>query len=281
MIIKISSHKKMTSFKKLLNYMIHDKERLYDKHGKSFAITHNLKGDSIDEWVRQYSSNEECRINKRIDSVVLSHEIISFHKDDAGNISLDKLEDIAKEYIQKRGEKGMFVAVPHFDRSHYHVHLCVSGIEYQTGKSMRLSKISLHELKKKLQEYQVQKYPELSKSLVNYEKKSNALSDKEYNLKKRTGRASNKELLIGMLKTCYKKAISKDDFFLKIRESGLITYIRGGKVYGIVYSAKRYRFSTVGFTEERINELNKSISREKEMGKIRQDSKDKIINRNR
>ena len=72
-----------------------------------------------------------------------THEIISFHKDDAKNITLDKLEDIARQYVRERNEKGMFVAVPHFDKEHYHIHICASGIEYKTGKAMRLSKMDL------------------------------------------------------------------------------------------------------------------------------------------
>lgn len=172
MIIKIKSHKRISSFQKVLNYMIHDKDRLFDERGKSFAITHNLKGDTIKEWVEQYIKNEECRKNKRVDSVLCTHEIVSFHRDDAKNISLEKLEDMARQYIQKRGKNALSVAVPHFDKQHYHIHLCVSGVEYLTGKGMRLSKVQLHGLKKELQEYQVRKYPELSRSVVNYEKKA-------------------------------------------------------------------------------------------------------------
>ena len=58
MIIKIKSHKK-PSFLKLLDYMVNDKDRLFDKEGKSFAITYNLKGDSIEEWAQQFRANEK------------------------------------------------------------------------------------------------------------------------------------------------------------------------------------------------------------------------------
>lgn len=281
MIIKIKSHKTQKSFQSLLNYMLNDKDRLFDDKGYSFAVSHNLKGNSIDEWVKQYQANEEYRKCKRANSVYLTHEIISFHRDDSTNISLGKLEDIARQYVKERGINGMYVAVPHFDKEHYHVHVCASGIEYKTGKAMRLSKTQLQILKKKIQQYQIEKYPELSKSLVNHEKKGLALSDKEYKYKERTGRATDKEQLLGILKSCYKKAISKDDFFENIKECGLKTYIRGGRITGIVFNNKKFRLKRLGFTDERLQYLDRSLNRDKEIGELRKKSKGKIINRNR
>ena len=261
--------------------MLNDKDRLFDDKGFSFAISHNLKGNSIDEWVKQFIINEKARQNKRANSILLTHEIISFHKDDAKNISLDKLENIAREYIRQRGGNGMFVAVPHFDKEHYHLHIAASGIEYKTGRSMRLSKTDLSRLKNNIQEYQKTKYPELSKSLVNHEKKAYALSDKEQKYKERTGRATDKEQLFGMLKTCYKKAISKDDFFQKLKESELETYIRGGRISGIVFSNRKFRLKTLGFTEERLQDLDKSMKRGKGLNELREKTKEKSITRNR
>lgn len=258
--------------------MINDKDRLFDKDGHSFAITHNLKGDSIKEWDKQFRANEEYRQYKRVNSVILTHEILSWHKDDAKDISLGKLEDMAREYIQQRNPNGMYIAVPHFDKEHYHVHICASGIEYRTGKAMRLAKKDLQELKQKVQQYQLDKYPELNKSIVNHgkQKKEYALSDKEQKFKERTGRATDKEQLVGMLKTCYKKANSKDNFFELLKESGLSTYIRGGKISGIVFSERKFRLKTLGFTEERLQELEKTLKQTKELSNMREKTKEKI-----
>ena len=283
MIIKIKSHKKPNYFK-LLNYMINDKDRLFDKAGKSFAITHNLKGDSIDEWVKQYKANEECRQHKRVNSVILTHEILSWHRGDAKNISLDKLEDIARQYVKERNINGMFVAVPHFDKEHYHVHVCASGIEYRTGKTMRLAKKDLLVLKQKVQQYQLEKYPELSKSIVNhgkFPKEQALLSEKEYQYQQRTGRATDKEQVIGILKTCYKKANSKDDFFDMLNKNGLSTYVRGGRISGVVFSERKFRLKTLGYTEERLQELDKTLKQSKELSGLRKKSKEKNINRRR
>ena len=230
---------------------MHDKDRLFDKEERSFAITHNLKGNSIEEWERQFKSNENYRLRKRSDSVRISHEILSWHKDDAKNITIAKLEEMARQYIRKRNPKGMYVAVPHFDRNHYHIHICASGIEYKTGKSLRLSKPDLLKLKKDIQQFQIERFPELSKSIVAHGKKVKSISsDKEYQIKLRTGRETEKEQIVAKLETCYKKADSKETFFQLLKKSGLKTYERKGNTTGIIHDNYKFRLSRLGFTEK-------------------------------
>ena len=278
MIIKILT-RHQPSFHQLLDYILENKERLYDSSNKTFTITHNIKGDKIEDWVRQYKENEGYRRIKKNNSVILSHEVISFHKDD--NVSLEQLEDIARKYIELRNPSGMYVIAPHFDKQ-FHLHICTSGLGYKTGKSLRMSKTEFGNLKKQMQGYQIEKYPHLSKSIVAHgksEKKDKALSDREYQIKRRTGRATHKEQVIGVLKNCYKKSNCKDDFFEMLKESGLQTYIRGGKIYGVNYENRKYRFKTLGFTEERLNELDIWVKRNKELGRLRKFKKGKLLER--
>lgn len=150
--------------------MMNNRDRLFDVNKESFVFTHNLHGNSIDEFVEQFNENEKYREHKRTNSIYITHEILSWHKDDVNNISLDKLEDMAREYVMTRNPNGMYVAVPHFDKNHYHVHICVAGIEYRTGKTMRMSQKDFGELKKNIQTYQQQKFPELNKSIVDHGK---------------------------------------------------------------------------------------------------------------
>jgi hypothetical protein len=253
--------------------MLNNKDRLFDNEGKSFAIAHNLKGDNIEEWEEQLRENEQYRLNKRSDSVVLTHEIISFSKEDASNITLEKLEDMAREYIQQRNPNGMYIAVPHFDKEHYHVHVCASGIEYRTGKGMRLAKKDLQILKQKIQQYQIEKYPELSKSIVKHgaPPKEQALTfEKEYQYKQRTGRATDRDQLFVMLKTCFKGAVSKESFFENIKECGLTTYNRGGKTTGVMFENRKFRLKTLGFSEDVLQRLDKSVNRQKDLRKLRE-----------
>jgi hypothetical protein len=174
--------------------MLNDKDRLFDSKQKSFVVTHNLKGNSVDEWEKQFKTNEVFRLRKRKDNTHVFHEILSWHRDDAQNITLSKMEEMAREYIRQRNPRGMYVAVPHFDRNHYHIHICSSGIEYKTGKSLRLSKPNLLKLKKEIQEFQINRFPELSKSVVEHGKKAKGVAcEKEFQIKLRTGRSSEKE----------------------------------------------------------------------------------------
>ena len=261
--------------------MMNDENRLYDKGNRSFIITHNLKGKKIEKWIEQYNKNETFRKRKRKDSVILTHEIISFHKEDSENITIEKLEEITREYINKRNIKGMYVAVPHFDKEHYHIHICASGVEYRVGKSLRMSKAGFQKLKKDIQNYQIEHFPELSKSLVIHDKKSKTkLTEKEYQQKLRTGRASKKEQIIKTLESCFKLSSSKNEFYKRLKESGLTMYERSGKTTGVILDNIKFRFSRLGFTDEKMEALNKSNKRGKELSETRM-RKTRIINRNR
>jgi hypothetical protein len=269
MIVKVKAFKS-PQFGNLLEYMTNEKKRLFDEKGKSFAITHNMKGNSIDKWVLQFKENEQYRNVTRKDSTYLSHEILSWHKDDAKDLTLEKMEQMAREYIQMRNPNGMYVAVPHYDKDHYHIHIAASGVEYRTGKALRMSRTEFGQLKKDIQEYQIKKFPELSKSIVEHGKKEKGkMSEKEYQMKQRSGRETQKEQLIGMLKTWYKKADSKEDFFDMLRNSGLKTYEREGKVSGVIFGENKHRFKGLGYEQKFLDRLDRSTNRQTELREMR------------
>ena len=279
MIIKIKSYKR-PSFGKLLKYIQDDNKRISGKETLSFTLTYNLKGKTIKDWERQFLENEYFRLRKRKDSVYITHEILSWHKDDAKNLTLAKMEDMAREYMQQRNPKGMYVAIPHFDKEHFHIHICASGIEYKTGKSMRLSKADLSKLKKGIQVYQIKQYPEMSKSIVEHGKKDKSKSsDKEYQIKFISGRESEKEKVITTIKDCFKNAKSRESLFQLLNDSGLKTYERNGKITGVVSKNYKFRFSRLGFTENRFEELDNVYSRENKINKIRKTKNINLLER--
>lgn len=251
MIVKVKSHKRK-SFKELLSYMVHDKDRLFDKNGKSLCINHNVKGNTIESWVKQLQENETFRLRKRKDSVYCTHEILSWHRDDAENISLEKLEEMTVEYMKFRNPRGMYIAIPHFDRQHFHMHICVSGIEYRTGKSMRMSKADFGKLKLNIQKFQQLKYPEFTRSVVDHGKSK---KQREKGVVEIKHSEKDKLYLSGLLKTCYKKSNSIETFDSLLKESGLKTYVRGGKLSGVHYKEKKFRLKSLGFSQERIQSL--------------------------
>jgi hypothetical protein len=250
--------------------MLHDEHRLFDTKGRSFILTHNIKGKNIKEWEEQFNENETYRKQKRKDSVFVFHDILSWHKDDAKNISLEKMQDMAREYINLRNPNGMYIAVPHFDKEHYHLHICCSGVEHHTGKSLRLPKNKLVKVKQAIQNYQIEKYPELSHSIVQHGKgDKNIQSEKEYQYKRRTGKETNKNQILVILQTSYKNALSKKHFFESLIRHNVSTYSRNGKAAGVVYMGRKFRFNRLGFTEEKLNELDKSINRRSELSDMR------------
>ena len=280
MIVKIKSHK-TASFGKLLRYMLDSKERLFDKDERSFSITRNLKGNSIAKWEEQFKKNELGRLRKRKDSVILTHEILSWHKNDSKNISLSMLEDMTREYIRLRNPNGLYIAVPHFDKDHYHVHICASGVENKTGKSLRISKQNLSKLSKGIQEYQIEKYPELKHSVIQRGKgRKNCLSEREYQYKMREERATDKESLLKILQSNYECSSSLDDFYFKLHEVEIETYQRSGKVTGVVFNGKKFRFSRLGVNINKDLNWNINVNRKQQLLNVR--SKNNIQNeRNR
>jgi len=259
--------------------MIHNKDRLVDKNKNSFIITHNLKGKAIRDWVNQYKSNEALRTRNRKDSVRLTHEILSWHKEDSGQLTLAKIENMTREYLRERNPRGMYLAVPHFDKQHYHVHICASGVEYKTGKSMRLTKMELQTLKKEIENYQRTKYPELTRSITKPKSKGLLTDEKEYQFKLRTGRQSNREHVAELIKNCLTTSSSKHSFLTMLEKKGLQTYKRNEKINGVIFNANKYRFSRLGFTHEQFERLETFSRREKDIDVLREGRSQRQINR--
>ncbi|MCU0435373.1 MAG: relaxase/mobilization nuclease domain-containing protein [Bacteroidia bacterium] len=264
-IVKIKTYKK-PKFEYLLRYMCESQDRLFDASGKSFTILHNVRGKGIGDWARSFRENEQHRLRTRKNSVYLNHEIISFHRDDSDALTLPKLESLVREYIQLRNPNGCYVAVPHFDRFHVHVHICSSAVQYRTGESMRMSRGEFALLKKNIQDFQQKEFPELSRSVVRHGRKADGVtSDKEVQYMRRTGKLSKRYEVREVVQECKRRAGTQDEFYALLKVKGIETYVRGGKVYGVIYSGRRYRFTNLGIETNVINtqSLKRGIDKKK------------------
>ena len=270
MIVKSISRKDPNCFFDLPDYIVNETDRLYDKHGKSFLIKHNLRGDTVKGWEKQLKANETFRKVRRTDSVLVYHEILSWHKKDAGNLTMDKMKAMTEQYIQLKNPNGMYLAAPHYDKEHYHVHICTSGVEYKSGDAMRLSKKTYAELKVKIQEYQIEQYPEL-KSIENHGKGEQVkVTDREYQLKHKTGRESQKDKLVVILEQCYSFALSIPDFLSQLKARGILVYYRNEILTGVKYEGLKFRLKRLGYPKERIGLLEIRGKRQDEMTGIRE-----------
>lgn len=250
MIIK-SKTRKQGSFRQLLNYMIKGEERVPD----SQIILHNLMGDSIDDWVKEFQANEKHRRRKRKNNVKLYHEILAWHPDDTDYLTLDIIEDLTREYIHLRNPNGLYVGAIHLSQDHYHVHLCVSGVEYQSGQALRISKQDFRMVKERVQELEQSRYPGLHYSKVDHGRR---------NSKQHKKQAISRSKIQKQILDISFSASSAKDFLERLNENGFEVYARRGKPTGILFKGKRYRFSTLGLNHEKVKYLERNQSLDKE-----------------
>jgi hypothetical protein len=241
------------NYKNLLEYIFHDSDTLTGKN--AFVLQKNISGSTIKEWEKQLKQNEKIRIYHRNKNIKMFHEIISFNKIDTPNITITKLKTIGKRYLQLRGDNMIALGTVHKNKEHLHLHFCISSVEIHTGRSLRLTKENFKNLKNALQNYHLEKFPEINNSTVDHNKKQkNITSEKEYQLKKRGGK-SERELIKIQLEKIYKQSDSSENFYKRITESGITIYSRNGKPYGI-QGKRKNRFQTMGFTKERLQQLD-------------------------
>jgi hypothetical protein len=74
------------------------------------------------------------------------------------------MEDLTREYLQRR-TTGLAMAYPHFDK-HPHVHILLSQNDYQSSKSIRISKSKFSKIKREIERIQAERYPELLNSRI-------------------------------------------------------------------------------------------------------------------
>ncbi len=134
------------------------------KNNTPFIIRHNIKSKSVEGFIKEFEKNLLTRKYKRSDQIIIHHSILSWSHKDAIHITDTKLRSIARKFIQLRGVNNLYVGTKHTDRNHIHLHFAVSGNQIN-GKSSRLSQKEFSNLKKKLDAFQKEKYPELVNSL--------------------------------------------------------------------------------------------------------------------
>ncbi|MCH8904458.1 MAG: relaxase/mobilization nuclease domain-containing protein [Bacteroidetes bacterium] len=252
MIIK-SLTRKDESYSQLIRYILQDAKDISEASKKSFVIRHHIKGDTLEDITKEFQENERYRINKRSNNSKIFHTIMSFSDKDRKNLTLEKMKNLTQSYIQLRSPNAMVLAVPHFeDKKNWHCHLIFSGVEYRTGKSIRISREEFKKTKVKIQAIQIERYPELTESLVDHDRDT-----KDFRMTGYQKGTSEKTELKSILNTCYNEALSKVDFFRHLKAYDLETYIRGGIITGVWFQGRKYRLKKFGITQEVLSQLDK------------------------
>jgi hypothetical protein len=233
------------SYKSLIKYILNE-----DKIDKKTVFTHNLREKDIDGYTREFTENESFRQRHRSDQVYLSHEIISFHRDEE-NITPEMLNDMVKQYISLRGNEGVYLGAVHCDTDHVHIHLAVSALEYRTGKSFHVAKPELHQLKSEFQRYHKEKYPEISKSFPEHGKGKVYLTDRAWQKAHRVERDQLKIEISQKVRECLDKSQNRTEFLNMLRDANIHHYERSGRLEGIMTAdGTKFRFSRLGFAEK-------------------------------
>ena len=155
---------------KTLRWKTRGFNRLADYIGKegrdedeTFRVLHNLRPSrNLTGLAGQFWAQDVYR-KVRKNGVVVYHEIMSFKRGE--EVSLDALEDLAREYIELRAPNALVYAEPHFDTDHVHIHFMISGSEFESSKTLRLNNDEFMQVRREIEGYQKEHYPEL-KSLV-------------------------------------------------------------------------------------------------------------------
>jgi len=253
MIIKSKSHRGKNAFRTVIEYMFKE------DHEAEFITKKYLRTQDIESWVCQYQENEKGRQIQRSNGIKLHHEIMSFNPKDSDSISNEMLKDLAKQYIKLRNPKAISLVVKHMEKSHTHLHFCFSTINYGTGKSNRLSRKAFSKVKQHIQDYQLEKYPELEYSVVDFKqsKKKTKITEKEMQMRLRTGETSEKEHLYYKVQSAFHSSISIQGFVNTLVDMKIQPYIRNGKLTGVHFGKRKFRLKTIGITEDMLLEKEK------------------------
>ncbi len=234
------------SIKEFIDAQIKGSNKSREESERPMLIRNNVQGKTADEITKEFKANEAHRQNIRKNNVKAYHTIISFSNKSTRFLNDEILKDIATKYVSIRGTESLYVGSIHKDRGHIHIHMVMSGTEYYTGKSNRISRQQFQELKVTMQEYQKEKYPELNNSLPNLTKPKSTPA-KNINAE----RSKDKNILTSLLETTYSKSGSLQELLDGLRSQGHEAYYRNGRLQGIKYNGvRKFRLQNLGFKEK-------------------------------
>ncbi len=254
MIIK-SMSRKVPSFDQLIGYMD------LGASSRDNNIYYNLysrKAESIEDEFR----NNFSFVPKRKNGVTMYHEVISITRSKQINEQeqIQILRQVVYKYIQERAGNNLVYAVLHDDKAdNLHYHLLISSNELESSKKHRLSKAQFDTVKKNLELFVLDCHPELQqKRLISKDKQSkeqkDGLSNKGAELKRRTGKTPQRDIVRDTLLNIFASASSREEF-LELLESEHYQIYKRGKNWGILNETtnRKHRFNTLGVSEEFAN----------------------------
>lgn len=293
-IIKFKTRKNIYSSKQLCRYVLTDRGRIKNPFEAPIFLQ-NVNRLELDTMHRDFLDNYKEYDKKRANGNALLHEIVAISKEDRAHITPEILQDMMYKYIELRGAENALVIAKSHDNQH--IHFMISNNELRSSKTLRMSHEQMKNLLFEFEAWHRAKYPILSHSLVHTIKERkmrrdiasenrNNRREKEYALKMRTpGKKLNKELACEMVDVLLQKVRNFKELATYIKQTKeLEVYSYRDKVRGVLYQSRKYRFSTLGITKERLLPLERHQKRLEELQLIKemhQKTRDQSMERGR
>ena len=259
--------RKHASFAQLIDY-IEGEAKL---RSRKYSVFHNTYSRSTDRLKAEFMENSE-HLRYRKNGVFLYHEVISITRaHQSQQIDEDQqkaaLKQIVEEYLHHRGKHNLAYAVLHEDTEHLHFHIVMSANEAGERDRVRLSKVQFAEIQTNLEQWVLEKHPELEQKAVFHknqteaerqqrqDKKDHAKADKAHlskageELKRRGGKTSIRDEMQEKLADIFTTATDPRHFADLLEKAGFKLYQRGQQ-YGVTDSqGKKYRLNKLGLPE--------------------------------
>ena len=249
MIIKSMARKEPT-FQQLYDYITREGD-----YAPEYCFTRNFILRDRENILRDFERNAKL-LSKRKNGNYLYHEIISITR--AKGISQKEqkalLFQIVQQYAESRAKDCLVFGGLHVEKdNNLHFHLIISANELNQSKRYRLSKQQFSEVKVGLETHVLEHHPELEQEqlISAKQKQSTKTSNKEQELKRRTGKPTQKDLFREKLQGIFANSIDKNDFFANLETADIECYTRG-KTIGFLdrQTGKKHRLKTLGLVAE-------------------------------
>lgn len=227
------------------------------------AILHNLRSafDYLPQIEAEFLENARHIRNQPKNGVVLYHEVLAIAEADREMVTEEMLIDLAREYLRRRAPNALAYAKAQFDTASPHVHILISGNLIESKRKLRLERNDFERVKREMEIYQIEKYPQLEHSVV-YRKQQHkahdrpALTQGEHErIRRLKDQASKpptlKEEARERLKACLTAAQSEEHLIELLNAAQLAPYVRG-KTPGVTdtRTGRKYRLNTLGLDQE-------------------------------
>lgn len=255
--------RKQRSFQQLFDYI-----NAPEQKGVAWLFNLRTEQDDRSTITDEFLANARL-LPQRKNGNLLYHEIVSFHQDDQSQLSADQLQDLCREYLQRRAPYNLVYAKAHYDTAHPHIHLMISANAVASKQRLRLSKQQFNHIRRDLERWQQMRYPALQHSVAYNQDRQPPASQQEEHLasvapracsraeQERTRRLAQstsaakrpslKDQLGQLVRDTLASVHSHEALLVRLAQQGWHLYQRGTG-YGIESNTtgKRYRLSSLG-----------------------------------